>query len=126
MRIEGYRRVFSLDRVQPEVETAVRAALAKAEALGAEIKPVWLPDMNAINAVAQLIIMSEASAIFEPYLEHRGRFGADVLMRLDQGRLIPATDYINAQRLRRKMRRYDCARRTTSSKSGRAGVARAR
>jgi len=103
MRI-GLPESFFLDRVQPEVETAVRAALAKAEALGAEIKPVWLPDMNAINAVAQVIIMSEASAIYEPYLEHRGRFGADVLMRLDQGRLIPATDYINAQRLRRKMR----------------------
>ena len=40
----------------------------------------------------------------EPHLEFRDRFGADVLSRLDQGRLIPATDYVNAQRLRRKLR----------------------
>jgi aspartyl-tRNA(Asn)/glutamyl-tRNA(Gln) amidotransferase subunit A len=40
----------------------------------------------------------------EPFIEFRARFGADVLARLDQGRLIPATDYINAQRVRRKFR----------------------
>ena len=34
-----------------------------------------------------------------------GRIGPDVLALLDQGRLLPATDYVNAQRLRRKMRR---------------------
>ena len=39
----------------------------------------------------------------------REQFGADVLALLDQGRLIPATDYINAQRLRRKMRRQFAA-----------------
>ena len=33
----------------------------------------------------------------------RDRFGADVVALLDQGRLLPATDYINAQRLRRAM-----------------------
>jgi aspartyl-tRNA(Asn)/glutamyl-tRNA(Gln) amidotransferase subunit A len=41
----------------------------------------------------------------EPYLDRRGDFGADVLALLDQGRLVPATDYINAQRLRRVMQR---------------------
>jgi aspartyl-tRNA(Asn)/glutamyl-tRNA(Gln) amidotransferase subunit A len=100
----GLPENFFMDRVQPEVETAVRAALSKAEAIGAEIKPVWLPDMNGINAIARIILLAEASAMLEPYLEHRGRFGADVLTLLDQGRLVPATDYINAQRLRRKLR----------------------
>jgi aspartyl-tRNA(Asn)/glutamyl-tRNA(Gln) amidotransferase subunit A len=37
-------------------------------------------------------------------LDRREDFGADVLALLDQGRLLPATDYINAQRLRRLMR----------------------
>jgi aspartyl-tRNA(Asn)/glutamyl-tRNA(Gln) amidotransferase subunit A len=32
-------------------------------------------------------------------------FGADVLALFDQGRFIPATDYVNAQRLRRIMQR---------------------
>jgi aspartyl-tRNA(Asn)/glutamyl-tRNA(Gln) amidotransferase subunit A len=38
----------------------------------------------------------------EPHLGNRAQFGADVLALVDQGRLLPATDYINAQRLRRQ------------------------
>jgi len=41
----------------------------------------------------------------EPHLAQRDQFGADVLALLDQGRLLPATDYVNAQRLRRAMQR---------------------
>ena len=103
MRI-GFPENFYFERLDPEVESAVRGALARAESLGAEIKPVRVPDIAALNAVGQVILLSEASAIMEPYMEFRARFGSDVLKRLDQGRLIPATDYINAQRVRRKFR----------------------
>src|SRR6185436_743461 len=42
----------------------------------------------------------------EPFLNtRRADFGADVLTLMDQGHLIPATDYVNAQRLRRMMQR---------------------
>jgi aspartyl-tRNA(Asn)/glutamyl-tRNA(Gln) amidotransferase subunit A len=64
-----------------------------------------VPDIAAINTVARLILLAEASAQLEPHLEQRDRFGADVLALLDQGRLLPATDYINAQRLRHEMQR---------------------
>jgi aspartyl-tRNA(Asn)/glutamyl-tRNA(Gln) amidotransferase subunit A len=103
MRI-GFPENFYFERLDPEVESAVRGALARAESLGAEIKPVRVPDIAALNALGQVILLSEASAIMEPYMEFRARFGSDVLKRLDQGRLIPATDYINAQRVRRKFR----------------------
>jgi aspartyl-tRNA(Asn)/glutamyl-tRNA(Gln) amidotransferase subunit A len=103
MRI-GFPENFYFERLDPEVESAVRGAIARAESLGAEIKPVRVPDISALNAVGQVILLSEASAIMEPYMEFRARFGSDVLRRLDQGRLIPATDYINAQRIRRKLR----------------------
>ena len=69
--------------------------------LGAELVSVKVPDMEAINAVARVILLSEASAAMERFLDRRGDFGADVLALFDQGRLIPATYYINAQRLRR-------------------------
>jgi aspartyl-tRNA(Asn)/glutamyl-tRNA(Gln) amidotransferase subunit A len=42
--------------------------------------------------------------LMERYLHQRQDFGADVLALLDQGRLLPATDYVNAQRLRRVMK----------------------
>ena len=39
------------------------------------------------------------------YLHRREDFGSDVRALLDQGRLIPASDYINAQRVRRVLLR---------------------
>jgi aspartyl-tRNA(Asn)/glutamyl-tRNA(Gln) amidotransferase subunit A len=56
-----------------------------------------------LNAAGRVILLAEASALYEPYLDRRDQFGADVLALLDQGRLIPATDYVNAQRLRHAM-----------------------
>ena len=101
----GFPDSFFFERLHEDVESAVRGAIARAQSLGAVIKPVRLPDMDALNAVARIVLLSEASSVAEPFMEDRGQFGPDVLALLDQGRLVPATDYINAQRLRRKMRR---------------------
>ncbi|HYW45425.1 MAG TPA: amidase [Bryobacteraceae bacterium] len=101
----GFPLNFYFDRMDADVESAVRGAIARAESLGAEVKPVAVPDIAALNAVARVILLAEASAVMEPYLGDRTKFGPDVLALLDQGRLIPATDYVNAQRLRRKMQR---------------------
>jgi aspartyl-tRNA(Asn)/glutamyl-tRNA(Gln) amidotransferase subunit A len=101
----GLPENFYFDRLDPEVDAAVRAACAAAESRGAEIVLLRVPDIAAINTVARVILLAEASALLEPHLEHRDLFGADVLSLLDQGRLLPATDYINAQRLRRAFER---------------------
>ena len=74
--------------------------LRQAEKLGARIVPITVPDPAAINLVARVILLCEASALMQPYLHRRGEFGTDVLALLDQGRLLSATDYVNAQRLR--------------------------
>lgn len=94
---------FYLERLDPDVEAAVGRMAKTAGALGAEIVPVRVPDIAAINGVGRVILLSEASALMEPYLDRRELFGADVLALLEQGRLLPATDYVNAQRLRRRM-----------------------
>ena len=101
----GFPENFYFERLDDDVESAVRGALARAASLGAEVQPIRVPDVAALNAVGRVILLAEASAILEPHLEHRQRFGPDVLALLDQGRLIPATDYVNAQRLRTAMRR---------------------
>lgn len=101
----GFPENFLFDRLDTDVESAVRGAIARATSVGATVRPVRVPDMNAINAVARLILLAEASATLEPSMADRTRFGADVIALLDQGRILPATDYINAQRLRRKLTR---------------------
>jgi aspartyl-tRNA(Asn)/glutamyl-tRNA(Gln) amidotransferase subunit A len=98
----GVPEAYFLDRLEAEVEEAVRGSIARVESLGASLVPVALPDMSAVNILGQVLLLSEAAAVYEKHLENRECFGADVLALLDQGRLLPATNYINAQRLRRK------------------------
>jgi aspartyl-tRNA(Asn)/glutamyl-tRNA(Gln) amidotransferase subunit A len=130
----GLPENFYFDRVEEDVATAVRAAAATAERLRAQIVPVRLPDVAALNTVARLILLAEASAVMAPYLERRADIGPDVRALLDQGRLLLAADYVNAQRLRRLfreqfralLRQVDClftpATPTTAPRSGQATV----
>jgi aspartyl-tRNA(Asn)/glutamyl-tRNA(Gln) amidotransferase subunit A len=101
----GFPENFFFERLDGDVELCVRGAIARLESLGADVRPVKLPDIGAVNAVARVMLLCEASAMLEPHLADRGQFGADVLALLDQGRLLPATDYIHAQRLRKRMQR---------------------
>ena len=91
------------DRAWPEVKDGVKTLARKAEEMGASVVPVRLPDLDPLNVVARLLLLAEATAAHSANLGKREMFGADVLALLDQGRLISAPDYINAQRLRRKM-----------------------
>jgi aspartyl-tRNA(Asn)/glutamyl-tRNA(Gln) amidotransferase subunit A len=101
----GLPQNFYLERLDPDVDMAVRRMAATAESLGARVIPVRVPDIEALNTVGRVILLAEASAVMEKYIGNRDQFGADVLSLLDQGRLLPATDYVNAQRLRRVMQR---------------------
>ncbi len=97
----GLPENFYFSRVAPEVRDAVHQAARVAERLGVRVTPVRVPDIDALNAAGRVILLAEASALYEPYLARRSDFGSDVMALLDQGRLIPATDYVNAQRLRK-------------------------
>ncbi|HXA52696.1 MAG TPA: amidase, partial [Candidatus Acidoferrum sp.] len=101
----GFPADFYFDNLHPDVESSVRGAIARASSLGATVRPVRLPDLEAINAVARVILLAEAAAVVTPHRDRRKLFGRDVLALLDQGRLVPAVDYVNAQRLRRSLRR---------------------
>jgi aspartyl-tRNA(Asn)/glutamyl-tRNA(Gln) amidotransferase subunit A len=101
----GLPENFFNERIAPEVAAAFVAAVARAEVAGARLVPIRVPDPAEINVISRIILLAEASALMEPYLGRRGDFGADVLALLDQGRLLAATDYVNAQRLRRLYQR---------------------
>lgn len=101
----GIPQNFFTERLSPDVSAAFRSVLERAKSAGAELKPVRVPDPEALNVIARVILMSEVSALMEPYAHRRDEFGPDVIALLDQGRLLSATDYVNAQRLRRRWQR---------------------
>jgi aspartyl-tRNA(Asn)/glutamyl-tRNA(Gln) amidotransferase subunit A len=96
----GLPENFYFQRCAAGVREAVEQAGRAAEQLGAQVSFVKVPDVDALNTVGRMILLAEASAVYEPYWARREDFGADVLALLDQGRMVPATDYVNAQRLR--------------------------
>lgn len=97
----GLPENFYFDTVEPEVKAAVQGAARRAEELGARVIPVRVPDVEALNQAGLVILLAEAAAVHQASLHRRGDFGADVLALLDQGSLIPAADYVNAQRVRK-------------------------
>jgi len=97
----GLPQNYYFDRLDLEVAGAVRGAVQTAAALGARIVEIRVPDIEGLNTVARVLLLVEAVSNLRPYLDRRGDFGADVLALLDQGRLISAADYADAQRLRR-------------------------
>ena len=97
---------FFTERVDPAVMARLRAMVQLAAGLGAQAEVVRVPDMEAINVIGRVILLSEASALMEPHAKDRTSFGTDVRALLDQGMLLPATDYVNAQRLRSVYRRH--------------------
>jgi aspartyl-tRNA(Asn)/glutamyl-tRNA(Gln) amidotransferase subunit A len=92
---------FYFDRVDPAVDRAVRGMIERAERLGASLVSIRVPDIAALNALSRIILLAEASSTVEPFMDRRDDLGADVRALLDQGRFVRATDYINAQRVRR-------------------------
>jgi aspartyl-tRNA(Asn)/glutamyl-tRNA(Gln) amidotransferase subunit A len=98
----GLPENFYFDAVLPEVKTAVYGAAERAEKIGVRVGPVRVPDIEALNTVGLVILLSEAAAVHQSNLHRRGDFGADVLALLDQGSRIPAVDYVNAQRQRKR------------------------
>jgi aspartyl-tRNA(Asn)/glutamyl-tRNA(Gln) amidotransferase subunit A len=99
MRI-GVPENFFVERLAPEVMLSFRAAVQTAAALGAHVTEIRLPDSEALNAVGRVAQLSEVSALLARYLDRRSEIGRDILVLVEQGRLIPAIDYLNAQRVR--------------------------
>lgn len=108
-RLDGVRiglpENFYFERIEEDVEFAVRETARLAEQAGAQIVPVKVPDIAGLNATSRIVLCAEASALMLPYLHRRNEIGVDTLALLDQGRLLPATDYVNAQRVRRRFQR---------------------
>ncbi|MCC7152924.1 MAG: Asp-tRNA(Asn)/Glu-tRNA(Gln) amidotransferase GatCAB subunit A [Bryobacterales bacterium] len=105
----GVPDAYFFERLDPEVEAAVRRVCSLAERLGAAVEELTLPDMAAVTATALTIQLPEAAAVHEPHKERAADYGADVWANLERGRAISTGEYVNAQHAMRRYRREFCA-----------------
>ncbi|TDT29165.1 aspartyl-tRNA(Asn)/glutamyl-tRNA(Gln) amidotransferase subunit A [Streptomyces sp. BK208] len=102
----GVPRNYYFDHVEAEVETAVRSAIDRLEALGARLVEVEIPMTRYLQATQWGLMVPEATAYHERTLRTVPElYQADVRILLEAGELMGAGDYLRAQRARTLMRR---------------------
>jgi len=102
----GVPENYYFDTLQPEVEKAVRAAIADLGKLGAQVSSLKVPDPHSVVACNNAMVSAEAAAIHSRILKERpGELQPAVLARLAPGLRVSAHDYIQASRLRARLTR---------------------
>jgi aspartyl-tRNA(Asn)/glutamyl-tRNA(Gln) amidotransferase subunit A len=101
MRI-GVADALVAEGCESYVAAGVNRALSLLSDLGAEVAPARFELLSRATAVHRIVQMAEAASIHGPWFaEQAVRYAPDVRERLEVGRLIPARDYLDAQRARR-------------------------
>ncbi|MGW7638039.1 amidase [Streptomyces decoyicus] len=96
---------YYFDRVSPEIEAAVRSALAQMSDLGADLVDVEIPMAQYVQATHWGLMVPEATAYHEQTLRSVPElYAPDVRVLLEAGELVSAGDYLRAQRARTLMR----------------------
>jgi len=87
-----------------DMVSACEAMLHKFESMGAELREVVIPDLEAARVAHTITILGEmAQALDRAYTEHHRQHGADVRVNLALARAITTMDYIQAQRVRTRL-----------------------
>ncbi len=102
----GVPTTFYNEHVTDEVLAAVATAVGVLESAGAVVRDVEVPMPGSYAAVANALVYPEAAAYHQQLRRERGHlYGEDLLLRLEIGELVPATDYIAALRARTLIQR---------------------
>ena len=97
----GVPTAFYVDDLDAEVARVLEETLAVLKKEGAEIVKVDLPDQRQLTAACQFVLATEAAALHKRWMIERPQdYGAQVLMRLQNGLAIPAVSYLEAMRWR--------------------------
>ena len=100
----GVPRDYFLHDVKPEVADAFESAMGTLRQLGAEVRDVRIPSIWAAPAF-MVIMLTEAFAYHARDLRERPHLYGDVLReKLMAGALFTADEYVQAQRLRARLR----------------------
>ncbi len=95
------RRYFFREQVRLEVRQAVEAVIEELSRHGVHIVEVVQPELDLMETVGTTILFAEASANARHVLRaHAADLDANTRMMFELGELLPATQYITAQRAR--------------------------
>jgi len=87
-----------------DVVAACEAMLNKFESMGAQLREVVIPDLEAGRVAHTITIAGEmAQALDRTYAEHHREHGADVRINLALARAFTTMDYVQAQRVRTRL-----------------------
>ncbi len=102
----GVAENYYFDGIDPEMASAVRAAIERVGDLGARVETLTLPDPSSMVSISNVVARAEAASVHHRVLRERPHeLGAAVRMRLGVGEGILATDYLQALRLRARLTR---------------------
>ena len=102
----GVPEHYVFDRVDPDVENAVRESLRALEQAGAEIRYIEIPELERCWEVGISIVRPEALAFHSRWFPARaGEYGEDVARSLEAAADITASGYLAARRNRRRIAR---------------------
>ena len=101
----GLPRRYFFEQVEPQVQAAVEEAARTLQSEGAAVRDIEIEEIELAGPLGATILASEASAYHQRWLRERpDDYGEDVRLRLTAGELYPAAAYINAQRMRGRVR----------------------
>ena len=105
LKIGIIRHFYNKDsEADPEMAQSIEDAAGVLEGLGAEVREIEVDPLPVFAACNRTILVSEAYAIHEKWLQERPQdYGDRCRERLMAGAFVRAADYVNATRLRRKL-----------------------
>jgi len=85
-----------------DVLKACNAMLEHFKGLGAEVREIAIPELDEMRVAHAITILSEMAVCMRPYLKQRKQHGAAVRLSLVLGDSFTASDYMQAQQMRRR------------------------
>ncbi len=101
----GVSEKYFFERIQPEVEQAVRQALGRFEGWGAHLHNVHVPDAEAATLASRNILLAEAAAYHRRYRARRQEYGQEVRRLIEAGEALAPAELIEARRVRARFTR---------------------
>ena len=108
----GLVETFFMDRAEPAMREATRAAIDKLQGVGAEVQTVQLPESFAdVHTMHRRIMATDAAEVHrQAFATHKDQYGPHVASMIEEGLALTAVDYAAAlkhqQRFTREMARF--------------------